>query len=58
MNLQIKLKDPKYCDGCPCLNYEFDDCNIQEMPDLETTVIKGNHFRRIRPQKCRLENGD
>ncbi len=54
MKLEIKLKDPKYCDGCPCSVY-FDDrlyrrCNLDY-------IIDGRYYRMKRPQKCIKENG-
>jgi len=31
MKLEIKLKDPKYCDECPCKNEDYENgskCNL------------------------------
>ncbi len=58
MKLEIKLKDPKYCDGCPCL---INACcvyfrlipNIQYEGDGSNVRFKGY----VRRQKCIKENG-
>lgn len=31
MKIEVKLKDPKFCDGCPCWNHDpeyGDSCNL------------------------------
>ena len=61
MKLEIKLKDPKYCDGCPCIA----EVSIEHVdPDLKwycafydkdlTDPIMGMVDR---PKKCIKENG-
>lgn len=52
MNIPIKLADPKYCDGCPCLHTEWENCQYYAIALFNK--FKG---RFIRPQKCIEENG-
>jgi hypothetical protein len=59
MKLEIKLKDPKFCDGCPCY-YGGDNgygyfCN--EYGDAAGELKQNIEFKIIRPQKCIDENG-
>ena len=63
MKLEIKLKDPKYCDGCPCLDDEYDTCDFHKLHlEIDTrdlkSDIKETMFYYIRPQKCIEENGN
>jgi len=58
MNLKIILKDPKYCEGCPCLNHDIEspeECNLDYIIDRE---VKNGEIRILRPQKCVDENGE
>jgi len=62
MTLTIKLKNPKYCDGCPCMNYDMEmgnHCNIYNYYDQapEPSDIKRKGDRIIRPSYCIKENG-
>ena len=60
MNLKIILKDPKYCDGCPCKIPDRDGeslfwfCQYFKI-GLEFEYDVDNI---IRPQKCIDENGE
>lgn len=49
MNLNITLKDPKYCDGCPCLSSE---CQY-----YKEKIILYNWKYLVRLPKCIQENG-
>ena len=31
MLIEITLADERYCDGCPCLDSEFDFCDLIEL---------------------------
>ena len=59
MNLTIKLKDPKYCDGCPCLDYFFDLEGREEVACslyfVKPEIIDICHIKR--PTKCIKGNG-
>ena len=61
MNLKITLKDPKYCDGCPCEGYikdggnEWFECNYYF---CELKLKPRTKYKTIRPQKCIEENGE
>ena len=62
MNLPtIKLSDPLYCNGCPCSVELFFQAKcllykIDIMLDIETTD-RTSFMKRMRPDKCREENG-
>lgn len=72
MKLQIKLDNPKYCDGCPQIcevifNDDFDRKSICDtFPKTSAFCSSLNHelcFNKrkthlIRPQKCIRENGE
>ena len=49
MKLEISLKDPKYCDGCPCLLTE---------PNYYCNLYWDKLDSLFRPQKCIEENGE
>lgn len=59
MKLEIKLKNPDYCDGCPCMNditINFVDRNGRMWCDYFSVVV-GDYSEPIRrPQKCKEEN--
>ena len=71
MKLVVKLKNSKYCDGCPELfggiNEDFTHCWYNEKYKLKVKwyrMYKGkwknkkrNIFKVIRPQECIKENG-
>ena len=54
MHIDIKLDDPGYCDGCPCLNEKdkprWDKCNLGY---FDCAIGK-----YLRPQKCIDEHGE
>ncbi len=56
MRIEIKLSDPKYCEGCHLLSYDEDGyvvCNIGY------GLIRELHtYRWTRPQECIIENGE
>ncbi len=63
MNVKIKLKDSKYCNGCPKLFggivEEFTECWYKNYK-LKIKMRRGkeyNTFKVIRPKKCIKENG-
>ena len=58
MKLEIKLKDPEYCCGCPCIA----EVSIENVdPDLKWYCAHYDKdidgFNLDRPQKCIKENG-
>lgn len=73
MKLEIKLKDPKYCDGCPFLSKGeiksfckwFEKPNQGGLLEIEEQLyapikVEGylvGQVKFIRPQKCIKENG-
>ena len=64
MKIEIKLKNPKYCNGCPHLFggivKDFTSCWYNENYKLQVKMRKGknrNTFKTIRPQRCIKENG-
>ena len=66
MKIEIKLDNPKYCNGCPCFVREETSimplkklCNLY---GLHFTYIHikpkyTGHYQFIRPKKCIKENG-
>ncbi len=63
MKLTIKLKDPEYCDGCPCLSY-YHNLHLDWITNCGLRYELNNmspHFFRLekcgRPQKCIKDNG-
>ena len=62
MNLTITLKDPKSCNGCPCLKEDFAERNFCGVTnDNLFEIIKGVVGKRFaktkRPQRCVKEHG-
>ena len=58
MKLEIKLKDPKYCDGCPCVFGKVEEFNeMEEFCLLYRVNMPDENGNSIRPQKCIKENG-
>ena len=55
MKLEIKLKDPKYCDECPCKNEDYENgskCNLDYWRSDEEVWgwrNKAGHFQTGRP---------
>ena len=51
MTLTINLKDPKYCDGCPCWNHDSeygDSCNLEYWNTWEdVAVVTDKKTRKI-----------
>ena len=62
MKIEIKLENPKYCDGCPCLREDYYNCScrLSDYP-LKFRRVKskytGLYGHYIRPQICISENG-
>ncbi len=62
MKLEIKLKDPKYCNGCVCL-HDMTEEHIDHGVRLNcltysTIILKESYWDNVyRPQKCIKENG-
>ena len=54
MNIQIKLLDEKYCNGCPLLNW-----GIGQYCKLFNKEVKIDYEEGLisRPQKCVNKNG-
>ena len=65
MILKIDLKDPKFCNECPCLDFSLNDldlpgaafCNIGNK-FLKVVNRNPESFKIIRPPKCIEENGE
>lgn len=53
MKLEIQLKDPAYCDKCPCFQLEYGYCRLRFTLDNLT-----HDLRQPRPKKCIRENGE
>lgn len=51
MKIEIKLDDPMYCDGCPCLDC-FYNCQ------LFSTSVRTTYRVLVRPQECIEKNGE
>ena len=64
MHIDIKLDDPRYCDGCPCLHKDTEEpttCSLNypdEYEYLDYEKIKSGKFGYLRPQKCIDEHGE
>ena len=59
MRIDIKLDDPRYCDGCPCLNEDYEEgesCNLGY--DIDYQKTESGKWHNIRPQKCIDEHGE
>jgi len=57
MKIEVKLDNPKYCDGCPMLLEA--DCACKYYP--YTDILPENHKKygnNIRPEICITENGE
>lgn len=50
MKIEIKLDDPKYCDGCPKLNIDWNKEKMWCIDKHFTDARIG--FNLIRPQEC------
>ena len=65
MNLKIDLKDPKYCDGCPCISFGdikgrmFYKCSFfnHKLSYMKCDFEKG-WLPIKRPQRCIKENDE
>ncbi len=63
MNLKIILKDPRYCNGCPCIAYHhlknIGYCGFYgiQSDDMVIELIDSVNGL-VRPQKCVDENGE
>ena len=57
MKLKIKLKNPKYCDGCPLKFVSYGSKCIL-YGKLEDIRIAEYNYKAIRPQICIKENGE
>jgi len=55
MDIKIDLKDPKHCNGCPCLSFGEELGLGSCGKDYEINQLINNP---IRPQRCIEENGD
>ena len=55
MKIEIKLENPKSCEGCPCLDYETLTSNINYTCNK---IYEGIYCILKRPQKCIDENGE
>ena len=59
MNLEIKLADPKYCNGCPCIKgrrLEIRTCDcIKKELKCEYAPME---IKYIRPAICIKTNGE
>jgi len=53
MKLEITLKDPKYCDGCPCMMLSIEKGCWSCLYYKESFPLSNS---AIRPQKCIDEN--
>ena len=64
MKLEIKLKNPKYCDGCPCCQQlRLDEleyyCSVDNVELRDASKQTGDYTGDvIRPQECITENGE
>jgi len=60
MNIEIKLKNPKYCDGCQCICFgglfRGHWCSYFDIK-LNFKPISWTKGYLIRPKKCIKENG-
>ncbi len=61
MNLKIKLKNPKYCNGCPFLSGLMEENSIMVSYcywDNKTLGETLNRNKIKRPERCIEENGN
>ena len=57
MKIEIKLENPKSCDGCPCRHSSgyggSPDCQNEELfPNWQELIPNDNALHTIRPQAC------
>ncbi len=62
MKLEIKLKDSKYCDECPCQCYDAvsEGCNLLDYNSSKDRIYRkcnDGEYHIIRPQICIKQNG-
>jgi hypothetical protein len=58
MKLEIKLSDPKYCNGCPCFIKTHSGCyNCQCHWIVLKTEYIALDLKIIRPKICKETNG-
>ena len=50
MIIQVKLENPNFCDGCPCL-VGFCICTL-----YDEISIMNEDAKVVRPEKCKREN--
>ena len=67
MNIKIKLRNSKYCDGCPCFVREENSkmplqrvCSLYGLhfTYMHITPKYTGHYQFIRPKQCIKENGE
>lgn len=60
MKIEIKLKDPKYCDGCPCLftHDEGEDCGLGFGYLLDYSWNSKENEKYKRPKECIQKHGE
>jgi hypothetical protein len=64
MKIEIVLKDPKYCNGCPILETEASVGGCRWIKNGEWLKVKetsrgfGNGYNYSRPAECRERYGD
>lgn len=56
MIIEIKLDDPKSCEGCPCY-YDILECTL-DMYDKDIGVKRDANYDVIRPQECIDKHGE
>ncbi len=58
MNIEIKLDDPKCCDGCPCdaIDLDEDPCCLMGYWNIYTQKQNKKH-ETIRSQECIDKHG-
>jgi hypothetical protein len=54
MDIHIDLKDPRYCNGCPCIHTDFAECFAIDM----CLVEEHGTYNWFRPAECREKYGD
>ena len=56
MKIEIKLKDPESCEGCPLFVF---DCVMEKGSEcvIYTDHSVGTHEEPKRPKQCKEENG-
>ena len=57
MNIKIKFKNSKYCNGCPCLFlYKCSYNNNWKVKSV--LIVYEKRWEHTRPQKCIDKNGE